>query len=201
MCRPRCGGTIQPTWGSSSSPNDDGYRRTNNAGEKIVRQRPQPIQYVEPVKSKLNGCMFAGESLAPLPTALRYGKGLETGPIFTRTVSHSHASHRTHLTTTRLVWSSATNRVATRQFRAPDFTKSTDKSKKFAAEPLHQHSCKGAAILGSTHNALLTRYRHDVTTVVPVPHASSAGTNVKLDFFFHIIYLKQLAVDNFFSTL
>ncbi|KAL7404694.1 hypothetical protein ABVT39_018428 [Epinephelus coioides] len=106
---PWCGGMINPGWGTSSSPDDDRHGRTNNPGQKVVGQRPQPVEYVKPVKSELDGCVFAGESAAPLPTALRYGKGLETRPIFTRTVCHSHATQRPHLSMTGIVWSSSTN--------------------------------------------------------------------------------------------
>lgn len=106
--RPWCGGNINRSLGTSLSPDDDRHGRTNNPGQKIVGQRPQPIEYVKPVKTKLDGCVFAGESAAPLPTALRYGKGLETRPIFTRTVCHSHTKHRAHLSLTGVVWSSST---------------------------------------------------------------------------------------------
>lgn len=97
--RPRCCGIIYPGWGTSPPPDDDRHSRANNPGQKIVGQRPQPVEQLEPVWSELNGCVFAGESAAPLPTALRYGKGLETRPIFTRTVCHSHAKHRPTLST------------------------------------------------------------------------------------------------------
>ncbi|KAK1886181.1 Mitochondrial group I intron splicing factor CCM1 [Dissostichus eleginoides] len=94
-CRPWCGGNFNPNLGSSSSPDDDRHSGTNNPCQKIVGQRPQSVQYVKAVKAKLDGRVFAGESAAPLPTALRYGKGLEMRPIFTRTVCHSHHASAT----------------------------------------------------------------------------------------------------------
>lgn len=94
-CRPWCGGIINPGWGSSPSPDDDRNGRADNPGQKVVRQRPQPVEYVKTVKSEVDRCVLAGESAAPLPAALRYGTGLETRPIFTRTVCHSRRTkHR-----------------------------------------------------------------------------------------------------------
>ena len=87
--RPWCGGIIDPGWGNSASPDDDRHGGTDNPGQKVVGQRPQPVEYVKAVKSELDRRVFAGESAAPLPTALRYGKGLQTRPIFTRTLCHN----------------------------------------------------------------------------------------------------------------
>ncbi|XP_077460856.1 uncharacterized protein LOC144077187 [Stigmatopora argus] len=134
VCRPCCGGAVDRVWSSSSS-DDDRDCRTD----------------------------YPGETVAPFPAALRYGKGLETRPIFTRTVCHSHASHRTRLTMTRFLLSSATIRVVVGQLWEPDLTKIRHSPKKSTAEALHQHSCKGAAILGSTHNALFARACHDTS--------------------------------------
>lgn len=53
--------------------------------------------------------MFAGESAAPLPTALRYGKRVGTRPIFTRTVCHSHTQQWPHRWFTGVPRSSATH--------------------------------------------------------------------------------------------
>lgn len=54
--------------------------------------------------------MFAGERAAPLRAARRYGKRLETRPIFTRTVCHSHTRHGPCLSMTAVLRCSTTNR-------------------------------------------------------------------------------------------
>lgn len=100
-CIPWCGGIVNPGWGRSSpSPDDDRHGGADNPCQETVGERPKPVQEVEPVKGELDGCVFAGEPAVPLPGALCYGTGLETRPIFTRTVCHSHAKRRPHLSMT-----------------------------------------------------------------------------------------------------
>lgn len=147
-----CSVMINPGRGTSPSPDDDRHSRADYPGQKIVGKRPQPVKDVKPVKCKLNGCVFAGECAVPLPTALRYGKGLETRPIFTRTVCHSRTSNRPHLSMTRVVWSSPAhqNPVWCNNSRG----NRTESLESLRGGLLH-HFDKGAAILGCTQNAPL----------------------------------------------
>lgn len=105
---PGCSAMIHPGRGTSPRPDEHRQGGADDPAQECVGQRPQPVKDVEAVKGELRGCVFAGECVAPLPTAplptaLRYGKRLETRPIFTRTVCHSRTSNRPHLAMTRVV--------------------------------------------------------------------------------------------------
>eukprot|EP00064_Thunnus_orientalis_P010100 superscaffoldBa00001338_g10126 len=161
-CRPRSGGGVgvSPGRGRSPPPDDDRHGSTNYPGQEVVGQRPQPVQYVKPVKSELHGRVFAGERAAPLRAARRYGKRLETRPIFTRTVCHSHTRHGPRLSMTAVVWSSSTNQRRCSAVWCDGFRGNlSNNPDNFSGEALLQHFCKGAAILGWTQNALLERPR------------------------------------------
>lgn len=99
---PGCGAAVQPGGGSAAPADDDGHGRADDPGQKVVGQRPQPVEEVEAVKGDSNGCVFAGDSALALPAALRYGKRLEARPIFARTVCHSRTGNRPHLSRTGL---------------------------------------------------------------------------------------------------
>lgn len=85
---------VDPGRGGSPSPDDGRHGGADDPGEEVVGQRPQPVEEVEAVEAELDGSVLARECAAPLPAALRYGKGLASRPIFTSTVCHSHAEQR-----------------------------------------------------------------------------------------------------------
>lgn len=155
---PRCGGTVLDPGRRGSPPPDDGrHGGADDPGEEVVGQRPQPVEELEAVEAELDGSVLARERAAPLPAALRYGKGLESRPIFTRALCHSHAERGRHAGGGGVPRSSSAER---REVPAADGGATVAWLKSHAvapAEALVQHSGKGAAILGRTHNAPLGR--------------------------------------------
>lgn len=85
---------VDPGRGGSPSPDDGRHGGADDPGEEVVGQGPQPVEEVEAVETELDGSVLARECAAPLPAALRYGKGLASRPIFTSTVCHSHAEQK-----------------------------------------------------------------------------------------------------------
>lgn len=144
-CRPWCGGMTNPGWGRSSpSPDNDRHRGADYPGQETVGQRPKPVEEVETVKGELDRCVFAGEPAAPLPGALCYGTGLETRPIFTRTVCHSRARRRPHLWTRGVLRTSE----PTSWFCPKCFWETKHRRGNISGEALLQRFSKGAAMLG-----------------------------------------------------
>ncbi|KAM7393629.1 hypothetical protein PAMP_020486 [Pampus punctatissimus] len=165
-CRPRSGDGVSggggdgvsPGWGRSPPPDDDRHGGTNYPGQEVVGQRPQPVQYVKPVKPELDGRVFAGERAASLPAVRRYGKRLETRPIFKRTVCHSHTRLGPRLSMTAVVPCSSANQRRCSEVSCDGYRVNlSNNPENFSGETLLQHFCKGAAILGWTQNALLGR--------------------------------------------
>lgn len=152
---PECGGVVDPGCGTSASPDDDGHGGANNPGQKMVRKRPEPVEDVEPVEPELDGRVRAGECAAPVPTALRYGKALETRPIFTRTVCHSHAARRPPVSVVGDFCCEPAGPGG--RPRGGFLVNRKTNPKNFSGEALVQHFGKGAAILGCTQNALRRR--------------------------------------------
>lgn len=152
---------IDPGWGGSPSPDDGRHGSADDPGEKVVGQRPQPVEEVEAVEAELDGSVLARECAAPLPAGLRYGKGLESRPIFTSTVCHSHAERRRRDTKAAGGGVPRSFLGGVARLPAADVASATvvggNRTQVTPVEALVQQFGKGAAILGRTHNALLGR--------------------------------------------
>lgn len=142
--RPGCGVTVQPGRGAPPPPDEHGHGGADDPGQEGVGQGPEPGEEVEPVEGHVHGRVLARECAAPLPTAPRYGKGLESRPIFTRTVCHSRTHFRPHLPSTRAVRAAAAGR---RPFRGKNGAGISPRGHFFSTRTRAQPSWVG------THNA------------------------------------------------
>ncbi|KAK7929305.1 hypothetical protein WMY93_005700 [Mugilogobius chulae] len=138
-CKPWCLVVIVSPSRASPSAGDHGHGCANYPRQKLVWQRPEPVQEVKAVKAQQDGRVSAGESAPALPAALRYGKRQGARPIFTRTLGHSHTQHRPHERALGTDTPLLQVRVAMRRATAVVWAENAQNLKNFSGEALVQH--------------------------------------------------------------